>query len=94
MIIDLHVAHRRFAVFQGQCGRRLNIGSFDCILLLVHVDLRRYDQCCSMGLCESNDTVRACVKADLSFKGPEILPLEARTRGTAVSVSAHWIWSK
>lgn len=26
--------------------------------------------------------------------GPEILPLEARTRGTAISVSAHWMWSK
>ena len=26
--------------------------------------------------------------------GPEILPLEARTRGTAVSVSAHWLWSR
>lgn len=26
--------------------------------------------------------------------GPEILPLEARTRGTAISVSAHWLWSK
>lgn len=24
--------------------------------------------------------------------GPEILPLEARTRGTAISVSAHWLW--
>lgn len=26
--------------------------------------------------------------------GPEILPLEARARGTAISVSAHWMWSK
>ena len=26
--------------------------------------------------------------------GPEILPLEARTRGTAISVSAHWMWSE
>lgn len=26
--------------------------------------------------------------------GPEILPLQARARGTAISVSAHWIWSK
>jgi MFS family permease len=25
--------------------------------------------------------------------GPEILPLEARTRGTAISVSAHWLWN-
>lgn len=25
--------------------------------------------------------------------GPEILPLEARTRGTAISVSAHWMWN-
>lgn len=24
--------------------------------------------------------------------GPEILPLEARTRGIAISVSAHWLW--
>ena len=24
--------------------------------------------------------------------GPEILPLEARTRGTAISVSSHWMW--
>lgn len=26
--------------------------------------------------------------------GPEILPLEARTRGTAISVASHWMWSK
>lgn len=25
--------------------------------------------------------------------GPEILPLEARTRGTAISVSSHWTWN-
>ncbi|PIB00072.1 Sugar transporter STL1 [Cercospora beticola] len=25
--------------------------------------------------------------------GPEILPLEARTRGTSISVSAHWLWN-
>ena len=25
--------------------------------------------------------------------GPEILPLEARTRGTAISVSSHWLWN-
>ena len=25
--------------------------------------------------------------------GPEILPLEARSRGTAISVSAHWTWN-
>lgn len=25
--------------------------------------------------------------------GPEILPLEARARGTAISVSAHWMWN-
>jgi len=25
--------------------------------------------------------------------GPEILPLEARARGTAISVSAHWTWN-
>lgn len=25
--------------------------------------------------------------------GPEILPLEARTRGVAISVSSHWIWN-
>jgi MFS family permease len=25
--------------------------------------------------------------------GPEILPLEARTRGTAISVSSHWMWN-
>lgn len=25
--------------------------------------------------------------------GPEILPLEARTRGTSISVSSHWIWN-
>nr|OQO21119.1 hypothetical protein B0A51_09357 [Rachicladosporium sp. CCFEE 5018] len=25
--------------------------------------------------------------------GPEILPLEARAKGTAVSVSSHWIWN-
>ena len=25
--------------------------------------------------------------------GPEILPLEARTKGTAISVSAHWMWN-
>jgi MFS family permease len=25
--------------------------------------------------------------------GPEILPLEARTRGTAISVSNHWFWN-
>lgn len=25
--------------------------------------------------------------------GPEILPLQARTRGTAISVSAHWMWN-
>ena len=28
-----------------------------------------------------------------SVYGPEILPLEARTRGTAISVSAHWLWN-
>ena len=26
-------------------------------------------------------------------QGPEILPLEARTRGTAISVSSHWLWN-
>ncbi len=26
--------------------------------------------------------------------GPEILPLNARTRGTSISVSAHWLWSQ
>ncbi|KAK5054398.1 hypothetical protein LTR84_001288 [Exophiala bonariae] len=25
--------------------------------------------------------------------GPEILPLEARSRGTAISVSSHWLWN-
>ncbi|KAJ4290580.1 hypothetical protein N0V90_010797 [Kalmusia sp. IMI 367209] len=25
--------------------------------------------------------------------GPEILPLEARARGTAISVSSHWMWN-
>ena len=25
--------------------------------------------------------------------GPEILPLEARTRGVAISVSSHWMWN-
>lgn len=25
--------------------------------------------------------------------GPELLPLEARTRGTAISVSSHWMWN-
>jgi hypothetical protein len=25
--------------------------------------------------------------------GPEILPLVARTRGTAISVSSHWLWN-
>jgi hypothetical protein len=25
--------------------------------------------------------------------GPEILPLEARTRGVSISVSAHWMWN-
>ncbi|KAF2178797.1 general substrate transporter [Zopfia rhizophila CBS 207.26] len=25
--------------------------------------------------------------------GPEVLPLEARTRGTAISVSSHWMWN-
>jgi hypothetical protein len=25
--------------------------------------------------------------------GPEILPLVARTRGTAISVSSHWVWN-
>ncbi|KAK4553052.1 hypothetical protein LTR86_009976 [Recurvomyces mirabilis] len=25
--------------------------------------------------------------------GPEILPLHARTRGTSISVSSHWIWN-
>lgn len=25
--------------------------------------------------------------------GPEILPLEARTRGVAISVSSHWTWN-
>lgn len=25
--------------------------------------------------------------------GPEILPLEARSRGVAISVSAHWMWN-
>jgi hypothetical protein len=25
--------------------------------------------------------------------GPEILPLEARAKGTAISVSSHWIWN-
>ncbi|KAJ9616718.1 hypothetical protein H2200_000437 [Cladophialophora chaetospira] len=25
--------------------------------------------------------------------GPEILPLEARSRGTAISVSSHWMWN-
>ena len=25
--------------------------------------------------------------------GPEILPLEARSRGTAISVSSHWTWN-
>jgi len=32
-------------------------------------------------------------RADRNAKGPEILPLEARTRGTAISVSAHWLWN-
>lgn len=27
------------------------------------------------------------------LKGPEILPLEARSRGTAISVSSHWTWN-
>lgn len=25
--------------------------------------------------------------------GPEVLPLEARTRGTSISVSSHWMWN-
>jgi len=25
--------------------------------------------------------------------GPEVLPLEARARGTAISISAHWTWN-
>lgn len=25
--------------------------------------------------------------------GPELLPLEARTRGTAISVASHWMWN-
>jgi hypothetical protein len=25
--------------------------------------------------------------------GPEILPLEARTRGVAISISSHWTWN-
>ena len=25
--------------------------------------------------------------------GPEVLPLEARARGTAISVSTHWLWN-
>lgn len=25
--------------------------------------------------------------------GPEILPLEARAKGTAISVSSHWMWN-
>lgn len=25
--------------------------------------------------------------------GPELLPLEARTRGVAISVSSHWTWN-
>ena len=28
-----------------------------------------------------------------AHQGPEILPLEARSRGTAISVSAHWMWN-
>jgi MFS family permease len=33
-------------------------------------------------------------RADINtVYGPEILPLEARTRGVAISVSAHWLWN-
>jgi hypothetical protein len=40
--------------------------------------------------CKTRETLHADTFA---VYGPEILPLEARTRGTAISVSAHWLWN-
>lgn len=37
--------------------------------------------------------LRVTVLTKATVYGPEILPLEARTRGTSISVSAHWLWN-
>lgn len=40
----------------------------------------------------ANYVSRATINVVPWVWGPEILPLEARAKGTAISVSAHWIW--